>query len=218
MIGGVIYITTNNINGKKYIGRKKYKKGWEDYLGSSKLLLDDISKYGTSSFTREIIEVCDTSHELQQRERYWHEYYNVKADTNFYNIVYANEGFDTSGARFTYSDEALDTIWSKDRRDKQRKWMLDKSNNPNYREDISKAKSDRMKKNNPSFRDDVKQKLSDIKSVPFSLEYEGKIYNFKNNKEAVIIFGNAAISAKKNGYKKNNPYKGLKLVDCKAIC
>ena len=34
MIGGFIYITTNNSNGKKDIGRKKYKKGWEDYLGS----------------------------------------------------------------------------------------------------------------------------------------------------------------------------------------
>lgn len=41
---GFIYITTNLINGKKYIGQKK---GYNDtYLGSGKILKLAIKKYG----------------------------------------------------------------------------------------------------------------------------------------------------------------------------
>ena len=52
---GFVYITTNKINGKKYIGQRTYKKaGWEKYLGSGKLLRKAISRYGVENFEKEI--------------------------------------------------------------------------------------------------------------------------------------------------------------------
>lgn len=206
---GFIYITTNTINGKKYIGRKKYIDGWEHYLGSSKLLLHDIKKYGEQHFKREIIEECSTYEELQLRELYWQLHYKVKESADFYNITYATEGFDTSGAKFTYSEEELKKIWPEERRKKSSVLWKDPQKNPNNLDFVKKLKSNRMKTNNPSFRDDVKQKISDKKSKPFQLEYEGEIFTFKNIQASVKKFGNAAISAITNGYKKNKPFKGL---------
>lgn len=55
---GFIYMTTNMINGKKYIGKRLYdKRGiWKEYLGSGVLLKRAIRKYGRQSFKRDIID------------------------------------------------------------------------------------------------------------------------------------------------------------------
>lgn len=43
---GYIYITTNLVNGKKYIGRHKSEVFDESYKGSGLLLSRSIDKYG----------------------------------------------------------------------------------------------------------------------------------------------------------------------------
>lgn len=54
-----IYITTNEINGKRYIGQRKCPKGKtptkDTYLGSGNLLLKAIKKYGKENFTKEVL-------------------------------------------------------------------------------------------------------------------------------------------------------------------
>jgi hypothetical protein len=210
---GFIYLTTNNISGKKYIGRKTYSKNWETYLGSSWALLDDIDRLGASNFTRVLLQDCETAAELEQQEIYWQKKYRVKEDPMFYNLTYATEGFDTTGAKFSYSSEQKEEIWSEERRKKCSERMKDKSINPNYRKDVAKARSERMKRDNPFMRDDVKLKIRKSRLRPFILEYEGKQYRFDTTEDGMKVFGNAAAYIKlKGGVKKNNPYKGLKLI------
>jgi len=76
---GFIYITTNHINGKKYIGQKKYDKynHWKTYLGSGILLSRAINKYGRENFSKEIIEECETRDKLNAREKYWIFYHDA---------------------------------------------------------------------------------------------------------------------------------------------
>ena len=91
---GFIYITTNNINGKKYIGQKKYDAcgNWKYYLGSGIILTKSIKKYGKENFSKEIIEECETKEQLNEREKYWISYYNAVDSDDFYNIAFGGDG------------------------------------------------------------------------------------------------------------------------------
>ena len=64
---GFVYETTNNINGKRYVGLST--KSTEDgYLGSGTLIKAAIEKYGRENFSREILCFCRTREMLGQRE------------------------------------------------------------------------------------------------------------------------------------------------------
>ena len=65
---GFIYITTNMINGKKYIGQKIFDNKFNNYLGSGKLLKQAIKKYGKKNFYREIITITYNKNELNKLE------------------------------------------------------------------------------------------------------------------------------------------------------
>jgi hypothetical protein len=99
---GFIYEITNNVTGKKYIGRKyfteaktrqvKLKKkrtrvesNWREYWGSNKTLIEDVAKYGVENFTRVILMLCKT----RGNTNYWEAKFlfdnNVLLSDNYYN-------------------------------------------------------------------------------------------------------------------------------------
>jgi hypothetical protein len=94
---GFIYIITNNLNNKKYIGMRKYSKGWETYMGSSKPLLNDINLYGIENFKREIIEECNSKEELQEREIFFLNKNKVLENDLFYNQSIPHKDFRIKG-------------------------------------------------------------------------------------------------------------------------
>jgi len=96
---GFVYMITNNLTGRKYIGKKlakfskttyrtvKQKNGikkkkrirskidsdWQQYYGSSAELTADIEKLGTDNFTREILFYCASKSEcsyIEAREQF----------------------------------------------------------------------------------------------------------------------------------------------------
>lgn len=89
---GFIYETTNLVNGKKYIGKHKRSQNNADpddswYLGSGKLLIYAIEKYGVENFSRRIICECDSEEELTSKELHYINVYNAAESEEYYNIL-----------------------------------------------------------------------------------------------------------------------------------
>lgn len=88
----VVYVTTNLVNGKRYIGRDFYDS--PEYLGSGTLLRRAINKYGIENFEKVILEHCDTDEQLSEREAYWIEHFNAVESPMYYNIARGGKGGD----------------------------------------------------------------------------------------------------------------------------
>lgn len=78
---GFVYIITNLLDDKKYIGKKllKFKKtkrlkgkkkkilvesDWQSYYGSNDVLKNDVKRHGENNFKREVIRFCKNKSEL----------------------------------------------------------------------------------------------------------------------------------------------------------
>ena len=79
-----IYLTTNTINGKQYIGQHKGRPD-DNYFGSGTTILKAIKKYGKENFTKEILCFCETREEADKKEREYIQLYNAIENKNFYN-------------------------------------------------------------------------------------------------------------------------------------
>lgn len=83
---GFVYLTTNNVNGKRYIGQRRLTRGHENYLGSGRLIKKAIKKYGAKSFSREILCYAGSCEELNTWEYFYVCLYNAVEDVSFYNL------------------------------------------------------------------------------------------------------------------------------------
>lgn len=101
-----IYLTTNNINGMKYIG-KHYGELDDSYLGSGKLLKQDILKYGKDYFTKSILYVSKDDFENSEKEKQFIALYNAVSNPLFYNIHEGGSGGNTTAG---YSLEEKDAL------------------------------------------------------------------------------------------------------------
>jgi hypothetical protein len=94
---GYIYITTNKINGNRYIGQHKSKDWNSNYIGSGKLLHYAIKKYGKESFTCFPLAWAWNKKELNQLEINYIAHYKPE-----YNL---SKGGESGNNGYVFTDE-----------------------------------------------------------------------------------------------------------------
>lgn len=92
---GFVYVITNQLNGKKYIGCKVFwfrrgkkvkESDWASYQGSNRALQADIAKHGKDKFKFFIIKLCDSKQDLS-----YSEVKEIIAQNAIYSPEYYNE-------------------------------------------------------------------------------------------------------------------------------
>ena len=94
-----VYIITNKLNNKKYIGLSinKNQSFRDTYYGSGKLVKQAIKKYGKENFIKEIIKEFDNEHDCRSYERLLIKDYNAVDDPMFYNLAPGGYGGASKG-------------------------------------------------------------------------------------------------------------------------
>ena len=88
-----IYLTTNLINGKRYIG-KHFGELNDSYLGSGTLIQRAIDKYGKQNFKKEILYISSSEQENSIKEKEFISAFNAVNDDSFYNLIPGGDGGD----------------------------------------------------------------------------------------------------------------------------
>jgi len=97
---GFVYIITNIVNDKKYIGKKHFwtrqkdrktgrrktkESDWIDYWGSCDQLKEDVKELGKDKFLREILYLCPHKKSMSYYETYEQFIRNVLLSEEYYN-------------------------------------------------------------------------------------------------------------------------------------
>ena len=95
-----VYVHTNLINGKKYIGitkqkpERRWKSGWGYYDKSGRCYFwKAIQKYGWDNFKHEILEDKLSYEEAKEKERFYIKKYNSANSLYGYNLTLGGDGF-----------------------------------------------------------------------------------------------------------------------------
>lgn len=94
---GYIYLTTNLLNNRKYIGQHQSEEFDSNYYGSGKILLHAIKTYGIENFKCEILCECNTIDELNTQEALLIEKHNAVNSKEYYNLKPGGVGKSVSG-------------------------------------------------------------------------------------------------------------------------
>lgn len=95
---GFVYLITNEDNGRKYVGQKKFwaktkkknkrivvESNWKSYYGSCNEILQDLQTTDKKKFRREIIRMCKTKSEMNYYELKEQIDRSVLLDSSYYN-------------------------------------------------------------------------------------------------------------------------------------
>ena len=80
-----VYLITNNINNKKYIGSSRKNTIDPQYYGSGRKIKNALKKYGKENFTREIL--WEGEGDPRNIESFYLEKYNAASNPLFYNMT-----------------------------------------------------------------------------------------------------------------------------------
>ncbi len=176
----VIYITKNKINGKKYIG--KDLKNDPKYLGSGVHFKRAILKYGVDNFIKEIIEYCDNIEQLNEKEKYWIDFFDATKSNDFYNIAKGGEGGNTisgfdENELIEYKKKISESSKNRKHKESTKKKISDARKNMIYSDETKKKISESIKKLwlDDKYKKNFCDKIKDVKRSRCSDETKKKI-------------------------------------------
>lgn len=188
-------MTTNLLNGRKYIGKHTTDNLNDGYYGSNSELIKDIKVYGSENFERIILDYANSEKELRQKESYHLRKNKVVERSDFYNQSYSSSG--GNNIQYMSTEQYSKYI------ERQRKAQTGKKRSRRTRERISK--------NNVGFSgkhhtEEAKKKISkSLKGNTLSQATRekiansislGKVYCYFNG-ELKYIFNSSAEAARK---------------------
>lgn len=97
---GRVYVVTNTVTGKQYVGQtiQDVERRWRDHVSAAragrshcKLLARSIIKHGSEAFTVEVVETCSAPDALDQAEARWVRQLNTMVPTG-YNLLHGGQG------------------------------------------------------------------------------------------------------------------------------
>lgn len=184
-----IYLRTNAINGKQYVGQAndfdKRENDWNNlkwnYAGQ--LITNARNKYGTENFTTKILKECDTQEELNHWEQYYIKELNTKYP-NGYNLTDGGDGI--SGYHFS---EEVKKKMSEAKKKSPIKYWLGKEMSEEHKKNISESKKGQEPCNKGiPMREKTKKKLSETRTGKPTNKKSKTIYQYTKNKELVKIW------------------------------
>jgi hypothetical protein len=204
----VIYKTTNLINGKIYIGQDKNNN--PSYFGSGDLIKKSIKKYGKESFIKEILCVCDTIDELNEKEKFYINEFNTIDRNIGYNITIGG----TDGTM-------LDRKHSKETKEKMRLSALGKKKSETHRKNIGLSKKGKKLSNETKLKMSNSNRLKGKKIEPHSVDIRKKISDSKKGKklsdETKLKMSNSHMGIKNHFYGKKHSEEFMKTKRKKII-
>lgn len=165
---GFIYITKCKVNGKLYIGQKKFIHGFTTYLGSGIVFKQAVEKYGRDNFERIILEIAYSREELNDFEIKYISIFDANEKYNrdlFYNRTLGGDGVCLKGEDNPNYGKSLS-----EEHKKKLSEVNKGENNPNYgkhhSEEVRKKISEANKgTNNPNYgkqlSEEIKEKMSE---------------------------------------------------------
>jgi group I intron endonuclease len=162
----IIYKTINLINNKIYIGQDTNNN--PNYIGSGNLLKKSIKKHGKENFIKEVLCICTTQDELNEKERFYINKHNSIDKNIGYNISHGG----TNGTMLNrqHSDET---------KIKMKKAAIGKKKSDIHCKNIGLSKKGRVISDEERKRRSDFSPLKGQKKGPLSIKVKEKISNSK---------------------------------------
>ena len=168
----VIYLITNLINNKKYVGQTQQgreERRWQEHfiytVDDNKILHNAIRKYGPENFEFKVIETDIPEELIDEREKYYIKYYNTfYLNKQGYNMTKGGQGIHgyvhTDETKYRIKESNL-TAWQRIKKEEPERYaqlclnrslaIKGKPKSAEHRAALSKVASQRTGEKNPFF-------------------------------------------------------------------